>query len=74
MRTSPLSPPQRTLIGAEFCVTCQQDCLPIPPLNICGFCDRDPSTGELADRVEALRRRWRENQRRSRANRRAVAA
>lgn len=59
------------------CVTCGQDCLPLPPLDICGFCDREPATGEFPaamPKEERQRALWRESQRRSRANKKEVAA
>lgn len=67
---------ERAVVGAEFCIHCQEDCLPLPPFDICGFCDRVPKTGEYvtANAREELRRRWRENQRRSREKKREVAA
>jgi hypothetical protein len=68
---------ERAAVGAEFCIHCQEDCLPLPPLNICGFCDREPATGKFAgseSEIEEQRRRWRENTRRHREKKREAAA
>ena len=77
LRAPQMTPEQRALVGAEFCTYCQEDCLPLPPHGICGFCSRIPATGEFAgseSQIEEQRRRWRQNTRAYRERKKEEAA
>lgn len=73
---------QAKKVGAEWCKTCRQYCLPLPPLGTCGFCSMVPKTGRPPKPVEPLtdreaaeyrRARWRANQERRRAKQKEAA-